>query len=77
MTERTRVEFTCKQDAAGTPFIVVTPVVEPLTIQEHGFIHFDLVDDITDQDALELQRLLTSKVKNICFTLNSPAADKA
>ena len=69
MTERTKVSFVCKRGADDDkPFIVLEPVVESLTIQEKGFIHFDLAEGTTDAEAESIRELLDSKISAVGFT---------
>jgi hypothetical protein len=68
MTERTAVTFSTKRGSDNKPFIVLEAVGEPLSIQESGFISFDLKDGVTDQEAEQIRAFLDEKLVHVCFT---------
>lgn len=77
MTERTGVSFKAERGSDDKPFIVVESVVEPLTIQEQGYIAFDLHDGVTDQEAEQIRKFLDENLKHICFTRFETPSDKS
>lgn len=68
MTERTGTSFSLKRGADENAFIAVEPIGEALTIQESGFISFELNPDLTIGELEELERFLNRNLVNICFT---------
>lgn len=68
MTERASYTFTVKEHGDGTPFIMLEPNYENLSILRQGFLSFDLPQGTTLEQARAIARQFDHSVMTTAYT---------
>jgi hypothetical protein len=67
-TEKEKYVFRVKEYSDGTPFIMLEPENDDLTILQDGFLSFDLNEGSDLKEASEIAEYMNDNLDLVCFT---------